>query len=273
MILRYLTTVLAMIFLAGIATAGLDGDGRFDSVIAVYHFEDVTDSGPHGFDGNLVDSDDDLVAEASIVDDGKVDKCLQIQGDGYFGALANQSLSIVNREFSIVAWVKLQQQTHIFNILVAGVNDDNTYAGGIQLSIEPSGNIKGRHYDFEDEKSVSIETEDSNIADDSWHHIAYCKHADSYSLYIDGEVLKKERSADYLGFAGDGTFIRISGPSKVDLTGSVLVDEVGFFETGFSVDEVKGLYDDGLTDFLEAMPVDPREKVARAWGVIKRDRW
>ena len=50
------------------------------------------------------------------------------------------------------------------------------------------------------------------------------------------------------------------------LTGSVLVDEVGFFEIGFSVDEVKGLYDDGLTDFLEAMPVDPREKVATTWG-------
>ena len=266
MILRYLTTVLVMMFCAGIATEGLDGDGRFDSVIAVYHFEDVTDSGPRGFDG-------DLVTEASIVDDGKIDKCLQIRGDGAFGTVENQHFSLMDREFSIVAWVKLQQQTYIFNILAAGANDDNTYAGGIQLSIEPSGNIKGQHYDFADEKSVSIETEDSNIADDSWHHIAYCKHADSYSLYIDGEVLKKERSADYLGFAGDGTFIRISGPSKVDLTGSVLVDEVGFFETGFSVDEVKGLYDDGLTDFLEAMPVDPREKVARAWGVIKRDRW
>ena len=53
-----------MMFCAGIATEGLDGDGRFDSVIAVYHFEDVTDSGPRGFDG-------DLVTEASIVDDGK----------------------------------------------------------------------------------------------------------------------------------------------------------------------------------------------------------
>ena len=49
--------------------------------------------------------------------------------------------------------------------------------------------------------------------------------------------------------------------------------KLGFFEIGFSMDEVKGLYDDGLTDFLEAVPVDPREKVARAWGVIKRDRW
>ena len=273
MIGRYLTTILAMIFLAGIATAGLDGDGRFDSVIAVYHFEDVTDSGPRGFDGNLVDSDDDLVAEASIVDDGKVDKCLQIQGDGYFGALANQSLSIVNREFSIVAWVKLQQQTHAFKILAVGADNDTTSVGSIELSVLDSGNIKGRHIDFEDENAEVIESEDENVADDNWHHIAYCKHADTYSLYIDGEVVKQEHSAGYQGFASPNTLIVIAGPTDADLTGTVLVDEVGFFKIGFSVYEVKGLYDDGLTDFLEAMPVDPREKVATTWGVIKRDRW
>ena len=51
MIGRYLTAILVLTFCAGIATEGLDGDGRFDSVIAVYHFEDVTDSGPRGFDG------------------------------------------------------------------------------------------------------------------------------------------------------------------------------------------------------------------------------
>ena len=75
---------------------------------------------------------------------------------------------------------------------------------------------------------------------------------------------------DYLGFVSDSTLIAIRGESDEDLTGTVLVDEVGFFETGFSVYEVKGLYDDGLTDFLEAMPVDPRAKVATTWGALKR---
>ena len=84
MIGRYLTAILVITFCAGIATEGLDGDGRFDSVIAVYHFEDVTDSGPRCFDG-------DLVTEASIVDDGKIDKCLQLEEDGYFGTLERRS--------------------------------------------------------------------------------------------------------------------------------------------------------------------------------------
>ena len=84
MIGRYLTAILVLTFCAGIATAGLDQDGLFDRVVAVYHFEDVTDSGPRGFDGILVE-------EASIVDDGKIDKCLQLEEDGYFGTLERRS--------------------------------------------------------------------------------------------------------------------------------------------------------------------------------------
>ena len=266
MILRYLATIFVLTFCAGIATAGLDQDGRFDRVVAVYHFEDVTDSGPREFDGLLIE-------EASIVDDGKVDKCLQLQEDGYFGTIDDQHLGIISREFSIVAWVKLPQQTHSFSITAAGTNDDDTNAGAIRLSIEPSGDIKGTHIDFEDEKLVSIESEDKNVADSSWHHIAYSKYADTYTLFIDGEVVKKEHSTDYLGFVSNSTLIIIAGKTDENLTGTVFVDEVGFFETGFSVYEVKGLYDDGLTDFLEAMPVDPREKVTTTWGVLKGSRW
>ena len=259
MILRYLTTVLVMIFLAGIATAGLDQDGIFDRVVAVYHFENTEDSGPREFDGILVE-------EASIVDDGKIDKCLQLQEDGYFGTIDDQHLGIIGSEFSIVAWVKLPAQAHSFNITAAGTNDDDTNAGAIQLSIETSGNIKGSHIDFEDVKLEEIESDDENISDNTWHHIAFTKYADTYTLFIDGEVVKKERIDAYLGFVSDSTLIIVTGTSDENLTGTVLVDEVGFFETGFSVYEVKGLYDDGLTDFLEAMPVDPRAKVATTWG-------
>ena len=46
----------------------------------------------------------------------------------------------------------------------------------------------------------------------------------------------------------------------VDFTGDVLIDDAGFFETGFSSYEIKGLYNDGLEDFLEAMPVEPSRK-------------
>ena len=46
--------------------------------------------------------------------------------------------------------------------------------------------------------------------------------------------------------------------------------EVGFFETGFSLYEVSGLYHQGLTTFLNTMPVDPQAKAATTWGALKR---
>ena len=252
-----------MMFCAGIATAGLDQDGRFDRVVAVYKFEDVTDSGPREFDGVLLE-------DASIVDNGKIGKCLQLEEEDWFGMSDDLFLGITGGEFSVVAWVKLPQQDHDFDIVMSGRNDDSTGAGSVYLTIQPSGNIKGSHIDFEDVKLEEIESDDENVSDNTWHHIAYTKYADTYTLFIDGEAVKTEHLDDYLGFVSDSTLIFISGESDEELTGTVLVDEVGFFETGFSVYEVKGLYDDGLTDFLEAMPVDPRAKVATTWGALKR---
>ena len=50
---------------------------------------------------------------------------------------------------------------------------------------------------------------------------------------------------------------------------NTLVDEVGFFETGFSAYEIEGLYKDGLETFLEVMPVESQGKLATTWGGLK----
>ena len=266
MFLRFFLIVLVLLTPMGIATAGLDSAGLFDSVIAIYYFEDATDSGPREFDGSLLEN-------ASIVDNGKVDKCLRLQGEDSFGMLNTLFLGLNDREFSITTWIKLGQQSEEFYMALAGHNDDNTFDGSITLSVQSSGNIQGDQVDFEDEKLVSIESENKNVADNKWHHIAFTKYANTYSLFIDGEIVKEHQSNDYLGFVSDNTFITLSMNDDTNITGSIFIDELGFFETGFSVYEIKGLYDDGLSDFLEAMPVDPQEKMATTWGELKRRRF
>ena len=52
-------------------------------------------------------------------------------------------------------------------------------------------------------------------------------------------------------------------------TRKTLIDDVGFFETGFSTYEIKGLYEDGLATFLETMPVSPQGRLTTTWGEIK----
>ena len=263
MIQRCFLTALLLTCLTVTAIAVPDRENRFQSVIAVYAFEDATDSGTRDLDGLLL-------KDASIVGRGKTGKCLRLKTDGYFGVLGDdQQLNITNGKFSILAWVRLGRQPFAFSFEVIGVRE-KTFVGRIRMSVEPSGNIRGLHHDIEGLRSASIISENENVCDNQWHHIVYTKDANAYTLFIDGEVVKTQRSEKALGFVGRQTFIRIASRSPADLTGSVYVDEVGFFETGFSVFEIQKLYAHGLDAFLETMPVDPQQKVSTTWGEIKR---
>ena len=270
-ILRCLVVVLATLISTGIAIAGLDVAGRYDNVVAVYHFEDVTDSGPRDFDGSLG-------GNATIVNNGKIDKCLRLRGEDSFSTIDTLGFGIVDGEFSIVAWVKLPAQTDDLIFMVVGYDDDDTNIGALAFFVESDGNISGGQYDFEDSKSYSINTSDQNVTNNQWHHIAFTKYSSTYSLFIDGEQIKKERRTGYYGFFGQNTLVSVGAFDGDDdddeiLTGTVFVDELGFFETGFSVYEIKALYDGNLSDFLTAMPVDPQEKAATTWGEIKTRRY
>lgn len=260
--MKHLISTLLTLTFVSLSIAGLDQAGRFDDVVAIYHFENAEDSGPRDFDGLLIEN-------VSIVDNGKIDKCLRLRNDDWFGLLDDHHLAI-HCDFSIVAWLKMPSQSEDFSLMMTGRNDDRTIEGLVSLSVLSSGNLEGLAADSKDSKSQIIESENENASDNQWHHIAFTKFSDTAFLFLDGEVVKKQRDTRYLGFVGDGTFISIA-PSSTDasLTGSVFIDEVGFFEIGFSVYEIKAIYENGLTDFLEAMPVDPQEKVATTWGKLK----
>ena len=246
------------------AFAGLDNAGRFDDVVAVYRFENVQDSGPRGFDGILLEN-------ATIVNNGKIGKCLRLKGRDAFGHLNDLHLGVTG-EFSIVAWIKMPSQPIRFILSMNANDDDETLIGSVALSIEPSGALTGADIDAEDNNGKIIESENTNASDNKWHHIAFTKYNNTHFLFFDGNIVAKERSARYIGFVGDQTVVLISGPAQRNLTGSVFVDEVGFFETGFSIYEIRGLYNGNLINFLEAMPVNPQEKVATTWGMLKQSR-
>ena len=91
-------------------------------------------------------------------------------------------------------------------------------------------------------------------------------------FFLNGEVMASQESKLYGRFMGNMTVLGIGTAEEKSLTGSAYFDDVGFFETGFSIYEIKGLYNDGLTKFLEVMPIDPQDKVTTTWGEIKNRR-
>ena len=68
-------------------------------------------------------------------------------------------------------------------------------------------------------------------------------------------------------FVGDLVLLTIV--TSAENNQNTLVDEVGFFETGFSAYEIEGPYEEGLETFLEVMSVESRDKLATTWGELK----
>ena len=244
------------------ANAGLDEHGRFGDVIAVYYFEDENDEGPREFHGTLKNG-------ASIVQGGKFGKCLKLRKDTYFAMLDDAFSSIVGN-FSIVAWIKtsnISAQGDI-SISYSGENDDDSISE-ISLGIT-SDEIYGIIADGEDDEVDGLIARRLSVDDGKFHHIAFTLAEDFYRLFVDGEIVEEEERQGYTGWVSNDTFVLVNATRKI--TNPVYIDEVGFFKTGFSVYEVKALYEVGLEKFLTAMPVDPQEKVATTWAEIKSGR-
>ncbi len=144
---------------------------------------------------------------------------------------------------------------------------------GVALCVTADGNLKADHTIFtKDEVHGQLESEGTNVANSKWHHIAYSRYNDVYSIFIDGEVVETHFAplyATHREFTGDVAIIWM-GTSEADIKGNIVVDDVGFFEVGFSPYEIKALYEVGLSKFLEVVPVDSKGKTTITWGEIKK---
>ncbi len=265
--MKLVIVAVLFIFFSMSIDAGFDIEDSYGSIIAVYRFKDASDSGPKGING-------DFNGDASIVRGRGKNLCLRFRGKGSFNAFNDSVLALIN-EFSIVAWVKLKKQKDVFNIGMHGLDDPDENRGYASLSINPDGNLCGWHYKFPEGKnlarSVQISTKDANVSDNQWHHIAFTRYADMYTLYLDGNVVGRRYVSDFISFVSDSTSIYATNTNwKGELNGNVLVDEMGFFELGFSVYEIRAIYKGGFNAFIKAMPVEPSDKIALTWGGIKR---
>ena len=274
----FLLTVLT-ISVIGIANAGLDSIITQDSVIAIYQFEIedsgfdgdgeyIGSSGPYEFHGNIQGTED----FEWMSDNGRFGTCLLLKENVIFDAFTEHSPHLTDG-FSIVAWVKLGKQTERTSLYFsfAGINIGTTPYSDITLAVDPSGNIRVIQQYVPRGIGVAISffgTQDQNVADNNWHHIAFSDHARTRRLFIDGEVVAENKENTPL-FSGRFASFQIGSAATTPLTGEVLIDDVGIFGTGFSPYEVKGLYDDGLEKFLEVMPVNLQSKLATSWGNIK----
>lgn len=265
--MKYFVATFIFACLASVAIAGLDQAGKYNEVIAIYKFEDTFDSGPREIHG-------ELLGNATIVE-LKRGKVLRIGNGDEFQASSDHFLFLIP-DFSIVAWIGLKKHECCFTLgMRAYEEDEDTQitTGQARLDVFSDGNIGGWFQEAEQgrtlESNVQLISHDVDVADFKWHHVAFTRYGDIYTLFVDGEIVERKYVDDYVSFSGDKTHIFVFGH---ELQGSAFIDDLVFLEIGLSVYEVSAIKNTGLDAFLEAMPVDPAEKVATTWATLKRRR-
>lgn len=262
--------------LTSVVNAGLDSFVGIPhpDIIALYYFESTQQGSRVTKDYGSRRAHGLLGQGATIVKNGKYGKCLQLRDQASFSAVISRAPTLSASEFAVTAWVKLRQQENDRSLyfVLAGRNKFNEGMGGITVAITPSGNIRSLHRNLLNGGSVDFITEYQYVSDNKWHHIVLSKYLDTYTLFLDNEIVARQVSEEAPKFAGDHAVLYIDNLSAESLTGKVFIDEFGLFETGFSTYEVQALYNNGLAKFIEAMPVLPQDRLTTTWGGIKSRR-
>ena len=252
---------------SSLSHAGLDVKNAWGDIVALYNFDDDHDEGPRGFDAQL--------QEGAVIERGGRGKSLKLTKQGSFGSFLNDHPLVLSNTFSIVAWVKLNPQEDRLNIGTHGLTEDGDSVGSAGMSVLPDGNLWGSFYHAATqrtlEKNVNLQTQDKNLSDNKWHHIAFTSYEGLYNLFIDGQLAARRQIDDPIYLWGDKTNIYVTNANaKGTFNDSLLIDELAFFEDGFSIYEVRAVRQLGFDAFLQAMPVEPTGKLATTWGDIKK---
>lgn len=273
--MRILACACAIAIFIALLTSGASArvvGGDLDNAVAVYYFNSLTDSGNvldysgNGLHGGLLnDAQLRKVAGRNFLSLGSNAALFQALSD-------NKSLS-VNKEFSIVAWVKIPRQTNSFRIEIYaynGVLADDVGAGSegwVILGVFSSGEIFGNYvYTFNTGGSAAagIEDTDKHINNNQWQHIGFVINSTSTKLYLNGNRVANESFSEHPAFSGTGSLVFIG----YDARGSV--DDVGFFNNDLTDAQVKLIYNNGLYTIVSIASVDPSGKAATTWGALKQ---
>ena len=262
--MKYFVATFIFACFTSVATAGLDQAGKYNEVVAIYKFEDVLDSGPRELNGALFKN-------AAIVE-FKRGKVLRIRKGDTFQASSDQHLALIP-DFSVVAWIRLKPPECCFGIEMRATDENGWSVGRARISVMKDGNIAGWFEKAERERHLPIHvhlwSKNIDVANFKWHHVAFTRYGDIYTLFVDGEIVARKYVDDHVTFFGDRTHIYVFGTG---LQGPAYVDDLVFLEIGLSVYEVRAIKNTGLNTFLQAMPVDPTDKVATTWAAVKNWR-
>ena len=257
-------TLLALLAFATNANAYVIASNNLDNAVAVYYFNAADQ-------GGLIDdfSTKELIgalfnnAQIRTVNRRRVLALYSTQAS--FLAWDDNKSLFSQRQFSIVAWVRIPRQRDNFLISVAGYNFsvDDTAEGSVFIAIDTNNTLRGGYVFDQHRRWIDIKATGRNVNNNRWRHVAFTINHRTASLYLNGKRIGIRSISGHRNFWGRGTFISIGENARG------FVDEVGFFKDDFSEQQIGLIYKVGLQNLMSIAAVDPNEKVTTTWGKLK----
>ncbi len=209
-------------------------------------------------------------------EDGKFGKAILLNGaNEYINCGTQESLAVGLGDFSIVAWLSTAEDAGSWAATVVGKFDTNAprhgYLFGIRGDLDAAqknnplflmglGQGSGAHLFGTD-----------SIVDDEWHHIAATADRDGDAIFYRDGVFeaKMDISADAKQDETNAQDFNIGADANSRWYLNGLLDEVAFFNTALTEDDVKRIMNDGLERVLGLTPVSSAGKLTSSWGSIK----
>ncbi len=264
--LRYLFCVVGILTIG--ARVGSGASLADDDLVGAWLFDD---SGDAAVDSSDMGNDGEVIGNVTWVDDGQFGGALLFEGDESWVSVEDDaSLHFTEgTDFTVAAWLRTEMAAGDPPMIVAknyqpaGVNPWwALYYANQGKSLDGSASLFLR-----DAGGASHHIAGGPLVNDgAWHHLAGTRLGDTIRFYVDGV---EEATKDDAGFDVGTAPVPLHMMSHLSrwLVGSL--DEVIVLRRGLDGDEVAGLMDAGVEDFLA---VDSKGKLATQWATLKGGR-
>ena len=195
--------------------------------------------------------------------DGRFGKALEFPGQGDSYVTIPHADVFDSDPYTITAWIKLHTPNWQYLVWKNGtVWPEPHKKRHMDIWLNIAGNAEVMwHREDATEGRVSGTT---MLLDDAWHHIAVVYDGSTVKLYVDGVPDGESDSGEKIVVNGEDPLWIGARPGNVAANG--IIDEVGFFTTALSANDVRDVMTKGLVGLSE---VTPASRLATTWSGIK----
>lgn len=211
------------------------GDGRMPEGMVLHYTFDV-DNGGRAIDSSG-EGNHGKIQGATFTKEGKVSGALNFSGDGDIVTVGNPASLHLNKEFTIMAWIKRGDTEKVSKTTPYGEIFGYGH-GGYVMGLEQTGFIYLSQADIHMSATSSFQ-----IHDKDFHHVVMTKDGGKIIFYLDGVAYP----AEGVDIEGDFEFTTDAavGARADDLHKCFIgtIDDVSVFKRALSADEVKKVYE------------------------------